>query len=64
MQGADHVRFGDVVAGVQGQDQEADTSNRLGGGRVTKPCSDGAEVCLHNQGDNDNEKEEDAILRT
>lgn len=60
MQGTDHGRFWNVVAGVQGQNQEADTGGRLSRGRVTEPRRDGAEVCLHNQRYRDNEKEEDA----
>ena len=62
MQGADHVWFGDVVTGVQGQNQEGDTSDRLSGSRISEPCGDGAEIRLHDQSDGDDKKEEDATL--
>jgi len=60
-QGANHVRFRDVVTGMQGKSQGCDTSSRLNGSRVVEPRGDSTEVCLHNQRDDDN-REENAVL--
>jgi len=64
MQGAVHGRFRNVVAGVQGQNQGAETGGRLSRSRVTEPRRHGMDVCLHNQGYSNNEKEEDAVAES
>ena len=62
-QGPNHVRFRNVVTGIQGESQEGDTGSRLSGSRIVEPRGNGTEVCLHNERDDDNEEEEDAVFK-